>query len=89
VAAEIHRRDGELGVRRIVGLVGLVKKHGRFTIDDACAMALRVGVPTYRFVRQYIEHAPSSRGALAQIDPLIRDLTHYRDRIAHLTKDPT
>ncbi len=87
VAAEIHARDGETGVRRVVGLIGLVKKYGRVPVDDASAMALRVGVPTYRFVRQYLEHAPSANGVLVQINPIIRDLTHYRDRIAELTKD--
>src|SRR5712692_2516662 len=28
LCAAIHRRDGELGVRRILGVLGLVKKHG-------------------------------------------------------------
>jgi|SRR5580704_3106871 transposase len=88
VAAEIHRRDGEIGVRRVVGLLGLVKKHGYFAVDDACAMALSVGVPTYRFVRQYIDRKTGPQAALKQIDPLIRDLTHYRDLIAHMTKEP-
>jgi transposase len=88
VAAEIHRQDGEVGVRRVVGLLGLVKKHGYFAVDDACAMALAVGVPTYRFVRQYVDRKTAPRAALKQIDPLIRDLTHYRDLIAHMTKEP-
>ena len=88
VAAEIHRRDGEVGVRRVVGLLGLVKKHGHFAVDDACAMALGVGVPTYRFVRQYVDRKTAPRAALKQIDPLIRDLTHYRDLIANITKEP-
>jgi transposase len=87
VGAEIHRRDGELGVRRIVGLIGLAKKHGPIAVDDACAMALAVGVPTYRFVRQYVERRHAPQLALKQIDPLIRDLTHYRDLVAHLTKE--
>jgi hypothetical protein len=64
-------------VRRIVGLMGLAKKHGPFA----------VGVPTYRFVRQYVERRHVPELALKQIDPLIRDLTHYRDLIAHVTKE--
>jgi transposase len=88
VAAEIHRRDGECGVRRVVGLLGLVKKHGHFAVDDACALALDVGAPTYRFVRQYLDRRAGPQAALKQIDPLIRDLTHYRDLIAHITKEP-
>jgi len=88
VAAEIHRRDGETGVRRVVGLLGLVKKHGHFAVDDACAMALEVGVPTYRFIRQFVERKSGPQVALKQIDPLIRDLTHYRDLIARMTQEP-
>jgi transposase len=87
VGAEIHRRDGEVGVRRIVGLLGLAKKHGPFAVEDACAMALAVGVPTYRFVRQYVERKPVPSLSLRQVDPLIRDLTHYRDLIANITKE--
>jgi transposase len=87
VALEIHRRDGELGVRRIVALVGLVKKHGAFAVADACAFALAVGMPTYRFVRQYIEKRSEEQLPLKQIDPLIRDLTHYRDLIANITRE--
>jgi transposase len=87
VAAEIHHRDGEPGVRRVLGLLGLAKKHGPFAVDDACAMALAVGVPTYRFVRQYVERKHAPQLTLRQVDPLIRDLTHYRDLIAHITKE--
>jgi transposase len=87
LGAEIHRHDGEPGVRRILGLLGLARKHGPFAIDAACAMALDVGVPTYRFVRRYVERKPSPQLSLRQVDPLIRDLTHYRDLIAHITKE--
>jgi len=87
VALEIHRRDGEVGVRRIVGLLGLARKHGVSAADDACAMALDVGVPTYRFVKQYLDKRVAPHISLKQIDPLIRDLTHYRDLIAHLTQE--
>jgi transposase len=87
VAAEIHRRDGEPGVRRILGLLGLAKKHGALAVDDACAMALSVGAPHYRFVRQYLEARPHPALSLRQVDPLIRDLTHYRDVIARMTKE--
>jgi hypothetical protein len=88
VAAEIHRRDGEPGVRRILGLLGLAKKHGLIATDDACALALDVGVPTYRFVRQYLEKRGAPPLSLKQVDPLIRDLTHYRDLVAQRTKEP-
>ena len=87
LAAEIHRREGENGVRAILGLLGLAKKHGPFAVDDASAMALSVGVPSYRFVRRYLDRQPAPQLALRQVDPLIRDLTHYRDIIRHITKE--
>jgi hypothetical protein len=35
-----------------------------------------------------VDRKTAPRAALKQIDPLIRDLTHYRDLIAHMTKEP-
>ena len=87
VAAEIHRRDGEPGVRRILGLLGLARKHGALAVEDACALALSVGSPSYRFVRSYLDAKPHPALTLRQVDPLIRDLTHYRDVIARMTKE--
>jgi transposase len=87
VAAEIHHRDGELGVRRMLGLLNLAKKHGPMPTDDACALALEVGVPTYRFVQRYLEKRAALPLSLKQIDPLIRNLTHYRDFVAQVTKE--
>lgn len=85
---EIHRREGELGVRRIQGLIGLAKRHGAMAVDEACSLALAVGAPHYRFVRTYLERRPIAALSLKQVDPLIRDLTHYRDLIASMTKEP-
>ena len=42
----IHRQDGEAGVRRILGVLSLVKKHGPAAVDDACAAALECEVAT-------------------------------------------
>src|SRR5207249_6669484 len=36
----IHRRDGELGVRRILGVLALVKTHGAVIVEEACTTAL-------------------------------------------------
>ena len=83
----IHGRDGELGVRRILGVLSLVKQHGAAVVADACAAALELGVADYRFVRRYLErHAPGPL-TLRQVDPLIRELTHYRDVIARKTQE--
>jgi hypothetical protein len=83
----IHGRDGEPGVRRILGVLALVKKHGPAVVEAACAAALELGVADYRFVRRYLERHPSAPLTLRQVDPLIRELTHYRDVIARKTQE--
>ena len=77
----IHHADGETGVRRILGLLNLVKKRGRDEVEAACAMALEMQLPTYQFVRRYLDRRPSLPMTLKQVDPLIRELTQYRDLI--------
>lgn len=90
VCAAIHRQDGEAGVRRILGVLSLAKRHGAPAVDDACAAALELHVPTYRFVRRYLERKPPLALTLKQVDPLIRELTHYRDLIDRRTEgDPS
>jgi transposase len=84
---QIHRRDGETGVRRILGVLALARKHGTEAIIDACRAANELGVPTYRFVRRYLERRPPAHLSLVHIDPLIRDLTLYRDLITHMTQE--
>jgi transposase len=84
----IHEREGDLGSRRILGVIALVKRFGPESVEDACAAALEIGTPTYRFVRRYVERQPSLRLTLKQIDPLIRELTDYRDLIDRITNNP-
>jgi transposase len=81
VCAAIHGSEGDYGIRRILGVLSLAKKHGAPALDDACAAALEVGAPTYRFLRRYLERVDRGPAELKQIDPLIRELTHYRDLI--------
>ncbi len=81
----IYQRQGELGIRRILGVLSLLKKYGVPAVEDACAAALEIGVPEYRFVRRYLERRPQP--GLRQIDPLIRELTEYRDFINQKTKE--
>ena len=81
VCDAIHARQGELGMRRIQGVLQLVKKYGSAASDDACAAALELRVPEYRFVRRYLERNPQAPLSLRQVDPLIRELTQYRDLI--------
>ena len=47
-----------------------------------------INVPTYRFLRKYLERRPPVPLTLRQVDPLIRQLTLYRDLIDRKTGDP-
>jgi transposase len=86
---QIEQRDGALGVRRILGVLALARRHGAEAVNEACAAACDLGQPTYRFVRRYVERSPRPLLVLRQIDPLIRELTQYRDLIAAHTPTPT
>ena len=83
----IHRQQGEVGVRRILGVLSLAKKYGTAAVDEACAAALEMGVQEYRFVRRYLERCPQAPLSLQQVDPLIRELVQYRDLINYRTKE--
>jgi transposase len=83
----IHRQEGEVGVRRILGVLSLAKKYGTAAVDEACAAALEMGVQEYRFVRRYLERCPQAPLSLQQVDPLIRELVQYRDFINYRTKE--
>jgi transposase len=85
----MHHARGEIAVRHILGVLSLAKKYGGATVDDACAAALEVGVCQYRFVRRYLERRPQMPLSLRQVDPLIRQLTLYRDFIQDKTKENT
>ena len=43
-------------------------------------------LPEYRFVRRYLERTPQAPLSLKQVDPLIRELTQYRDLIQQRTQ---
>jgi transposase len=82
VCQAIHHQDGEVGVRRILGVLSLVKKYGPAPVEHACQMALEVQLPTYQFVRRYVERQQAQLPlTLTRVDPLIRRLTEYRDLI--------
>jgi hypothetical protein len=81
VCQAIHHASGETGIRRILGVLSLVKQQGATAVEPACAMALEMEQPTYQFVRRYLERQPTLPLSLKQVDPLIRQLTHYRDEI--------
>jgi hypothetical protein len=81
ISDAIHAHQGELGMRRIQGVLQLAKQYGSVACDDACAAALEMRVDEYRFVRRYLERRPQAPLSLRQVDPLIRELTEYRDLI--------
>ena len=83
----MHGEHGETMVRRIQGVLSLAKKYGAASVEEACATALEMGVCDYRFVRRYLERHPQMPLSLRQVDPLIRQLTLYRDFIENKTKE--
>ena len=83
----LHARDGETAVRRLQGVLALAKKYGAAIVDDACAAVLEMGSCEYRAVRRYLERRPQLPLSLRQVDPLIRQLTLYRDFIDNQTKE--
>jgi hypothetical protein len=81
VCQHIHQTEGALAPRRILGLLSLARKHGPALTEEAAHFALETGVPSYRFVRRYLERVTAPAAALKQIDPLIRQLSLYRELI--------
>ena len=88
VSGRMYEEEGQVAVRRIQGLLALAKKHGPAMVDEVCALALEAGaVNYYRFVRRYLERGPQLPLSLRQVDPLIRELTEYRDFIQSKTQE--
>jgi len=87
LCALIYEREQQAGVRRIQGVLALGRKYGALGVNDACGAALELGVPTYRFVRRYLERRATPPISLRQVDPLIRQLTQYRDLIDRITQE--
>jgi len=84
----MHGEQDQAAVRRILGVLSLAKKYGATRVDDACAAALEIGAANpYHFVRRYLERNPQLPLSLRQVDPLIRQLTLYRDLIQDKTKE--
>jgi hypothetical protein len=78
---------GEEAVRRILGVLNLTKKYGVASTDEACALGLETGASHYHFVRRYLERNPQLPLSLRQVDPLIRQLSLYRDLIESRIQD--
>jgi hypothetical protein len=87
VCQGMYDRDGQAAVRRILGMLSLTKKYGASRVDDACAAILELGLCDYHQVRRYLERQPQFPLSLRQVDPLIRQLTLYRDVIERKTQE--
>jgi transposase len=85
VCRHIHAQGTAHSVRQLLGVLALAKKHGVAVVEDAAKAALEIGVPTYRFLRKYVDRRPPLPLTLTQVDPLIRQLTLYRDLIDQKT----
>lgn len=83
----LHDNHGQVAVRRIQGVFAMTKRYGVAATEEACKLALEMGVHNYRFVRRYLEKQGPLINALKQADPLIRQLDLYRDLIAERTKE--
>src|SRR5262249_47492701 len=87
VCDHIHQHEGASGIRRILGVLALAKKHGPAVVDEAAKAALDLGVPTYRFIRRDLERRPPGPLPPRPIHPPIRQLMLYRDLIDRRTGD--
>jgi transposase len=86
-ARELARVYGpEDVIRKLQGVRSLVKKHGAASVDEAADALLELRVHDYRALRQYLERRPSAPLSLKQVDPLIRQLTIYRDYIEQMNE---
>ena len=84
----MFQRLGQEAVRRIQGVLALTKKHGPTAVEQACDRALEADACDYRFVRAWLERtAVQLPLGLKQVDPLIRQLTAYRDRVEQLANN--
>jgi transposase len=83
----MYEETGVVAIRRIQGILALARKHGAALADDGCAAALESGVIVkgYAFLRRWLERRPQL--TLRQVDPMIRQLTLYRDLIAERTQE--
>ena len=87
LAELMYARGGQSEIRRILGITALARKHGAALANDACAAALDFELPSnpYRFVRLWLERKTPL--TLLQVDPIIRQLTLYRDLIDQKTQE--
>lgn len=84
----LHERRDDPAVRSIQGVLSLHTKYGVARVDEACAVALDLEAYDWRSVKRYLKRHSPLQLSLQQVDPLIRELTQYRDVIEERTKEP-
>jgi transposase len=77
----------EFAIRRLRSLLTMAEKFGADHVEIGCRVAIAAGAPTHRCVRAWLDHHPPA--PLAQVNPLIRELTAYRDVVARRTSTTT
>ncbi len=65
----LFRHQGEPGIRRILGVLSLAKKYGTAAVEDACAAALEIGVPSIASCAVIWSAAPADSAASRSPDP--------------------
>jgi transposase len=86
IADAIYADNPIVGVRRVLGMCSLAKKHGVAAVERAAKVALDAGAHTYRAVKVCLDRDLTTPIGLRHIDPLIRNLTEYRDVIRRITE---
>ena len=94
ICDHIHRHEGEAGVRRILGVLALAKKHGPAVVEDAAKAALDLGVPDVslpaplsRTPATGAADAPAGRPAHSSAHPLPRShRSHDRRPVMNLVE---
>ncbi len=79
VCDHIHQHEGAAGIRRMLGVLALAKKHGPVVVDDAAKAALELGIPDLslsaplsRTASASAADAPSGRPTHSAAHPLSR-----------------
>jgi len=90
-AQRVLEHKGPIGLRSLMGLIGLSEAHAFKTLNEACARALEHGAWRLRDVRALLDQRPrpmQSHFEFAQRHPLIRDLAEYGLFIQTQTQNP-
>ncbi len=84
-AVGVIENRGPRGIRVLMGLSSLTRKHDPGEIEKACALAVSYGTYRLRDVRRLLcNPTPQETFAFLESHPLIRDLTEYGDYLRSL-----